>query len=633
MDRATSPYSLPIDLSAEPRFQLGPAWIDPSAHECTIGDKAERIQPQTLKVLVALHDRSGRVVTRDQLTDRCWDGRVVGEDVINRCISLLRRMATDNGCFKIETVPRAGYRLVETAPRSVRKHTAISAAAVAVAIAGLFGWIWLDRPAAKQGAPPAPVITVIPFSADSTDPAALQVARAAPVSLSHMLSESGLPIILADSRSKLPVKGDFVISGNVSRNGNALEATVQMNSIRDGTMAYSHDFHSPANQAADLPDRIGALIAAELAWTGAEMVLDRRHPLDPQVASELMKAISLTIERGDILRAYQIERHVAPLAPNSAIAQLSLAVDTGFAIDSIPRDERPDAVAIGLRAGDRARALAPEFGDVSTPWCLLHSPVRMLECEGRLRKAMQIDPSTSFVPGYISSLLFDAGRIDESVELARVSLANDPYKPAKLARMIRMFEASGDEADAASLFREATRLWPDDGRMRAARLMGLAEQGNDRGFEQFENAAADAGMIDSSRAGMLFAAKRKHDLPLARRACAGNGLKRLTLQLCMTTFADLGDLNGSYRIAGDLYPKPAGAAAADEQRAWLDHPDGFANPILSAPAGKAMRSDPRFLALAGRLGLLAYWRSGRLPDFCTKAHEPLCSRIAGRAGG
>jgi len=31
--------------------------------------------------------------------------------------------------------------------------------------------------------------------------------------------------------------------------------------------------------------------------------------------------------------------------------------------------------------------------------------------------------------------------------------------------------------------------------------------------------------------------------------------------------------------------------------------------------------------LAGKLGLLAYWRTRHLPDFCTKAHEPVCARI------
>src|SRR3954447_11920489 len=114
MDRPVSLETRRIDCSSELPFAVGRARIDPPAHEVRIRDKRTRIQPQTLKVLIALHDRIGEVVTRDELIDRCWDGRIVGEDVINRCISLLRRTA-ESGGFTIETVPCAGYRLVDGA--------------------------------------------------------------------------------------------------------------------------------------------------------------------------------------------------------------------------------------------------------------------------------------------------------------------------------------------------------------------------------------------------------------------------------------------------------------------------------------------------------------------------------------
>jgi DNA-binding winged helix-turn-helix (wHTH) protein len=116
MDRAVSLEARRVDLEVEPPFLIGPAWIDPLAHEITISGRSQRMQPQTMKVLIALHDRSGQVVTRHELVDRCWDGRIVGEDVINRSISLLRRSARGKGGFRIDTVPRAGYRLVETRP-------------------------------------------------------------------------------------------------------------------------------------------------------------------------------------------------------------------------------------------------------------------------------------------------------------------------------------------------------------------------------------------------------------------------------------------------------------------------------------------------------------------------------------
>lgn len=627
MDRPVSLESRRIDLAVEPAFQLGRARIDPPAHEISIGLKSARMQPQTLKVLIALHDKSGHAVTREELADRCWDSRVVGEDVVNRCISLLRRVAAKSGGFEIETIPRGGYRLNENHTFGRPKLAWIGVAAmITVAVAGMLLWAWPMRAPVRQGVPPAPVVTVVPFSTDSNDPVERQIAKAAPVSISHMLSESGLPIVVADSGSSA-AKGDFVISGNVHRSGDSIRTTVQMNGVRDGTMAFSHDFESTAAQSANLPDQIGALLAAELAWTGAEMVLDRRKPLDPQIASELMKAMGLTIENGDSLRAYQIDRRIAPMAPNSAIAQLTFAVDTGFSISSIPRAQRDEAVAMGRRASQRALALAPEFGDVYITWCLLHSPVRMIQCDARMRSAMRIDPSSSFVPGYLSSLLYDAGRIDESVELARVSLANDPYKPAKMARMIRMLEVSGKADEADSTYREATRLWPDNRRIRSGRMAGMAEAGNYDGIQRFANAGSDGGMFDAAPVEALIAAEHRHDLAQARRACRASNLKRFTRTLCTTILADLGDPDGSFAIAATLYPAWKALPGADEDRVWLDDPDGFETAILSAPAGKAMRADPRFLAIADKLGLLAYWRTTRLPDFCTGGHEPVCARI------
>ena len=38
-------------------------------------------------------ERGGAIVTRDELTMSCWDGRVVGEDAINRILSRLRTVA------------------------------------------------------------------------------------------------------------------------------------------------------------------------------------------------------------------------------------------------------------------------------------------------------------------------------------------------------------------------------------------------------------------------------------------------------------------------------------------------------------------------------------------------------------
>jgi tetratricopeptide (TPR) repeat protein len=251
----------------------------------------------------------------------------------------------------------------------------------------------------------------------------------------------------------------------------------------------------------------------------------------------------------------------------------------------------------------------------------------MIECDVRGRRALEVDSRSSFVPGYLSSLFEDAGRIDESLQFARQSLANDPYKPAKLARMIRLLEASGNSDQAERIYEEGRRLWPDSGRMRRSRLLGMAELGNYAALAAFADPVADAPMLDPAPFRALIAAQRTHGLPGAQRACDSKGLKPFMLTLCMAVLADLGDLDRSFAIAAVLYPAWHAAHGTDEDRLWLDNPGGFQTDPLTGPAARSMRSDPRFLELAQKVGLLAYWRSTRLPDFCAKAHEPVCARI------
>ena len=79
MDRPTTARALSIDLTAEPPFRIGAAEVFPLSRDARAGDHCERLQPQTLKVLLLLARHRGDVVTREELIERIWDGRFVGE--------------------------------------------------------------------------------------------------------------------------------------------------------------------------------------------------------------------------------------------------------------------------------------------------------------------------------------------------------------------------------------------------------------------------------------------------------------------------------------------------------------------------------------------------------------------------
>ena len=102
---------LPIDLSRESDFSLGVLQISPSTREVVRDGQRELLEPKATQVLVALHQAMGHVVSRDELIARCWDGRIVGDDAINRVIWRLRRLSEADTIFTIETIPKVGYRL------------------------------------------------------------------------------------------------------------------------------------------------------------------------------------------------------------------------------------------------------------------------------------------------------------------------------------------------------------------------------------------------------------------------------------------------------------------------------------------------------------------------------------------
>lgn len=101
-----------VELAHEPDFTLGRIEVRPSLREIAGAGWSETIDRRVMQVLVALARANGKVVSRDDLIEGCWDGVIVGDEAINRCISRLRKAAEASGnAFSIETLSRVGYRL------------------------------------------------------------------------------------------------------------------------------------------------------------------------------------------------------------------------------------------------------------------------------------------------------------------------------------------------------------------------------------------------------------------------------------------------------------------------------------------------------------------------------------------
>ncbi|MEO6436107.1 MAG: winged helix-turn-helix domain-containing protein [Tepidisphaeraceae bacterium] len=606
-----------IDLASERPFRVGRASIDPVSREATFNGQSERLQPQNLKVLVALARKRGKVVTRDELVDICWNGRFVGDDVINRAISTLRQFAEHVGGVSIETVPRSGYRLVETSSSLKRRQWVIGAIALVIlALAGIASLEWARRGIVR----PMPTFAVLPFAAASADPQERELASDARDAVAHALSQTEFRVRLASSRQEKDARAaDFAVSANVGESSGNIVATVRVEDVVHNVIVYSQVFEANRANAGDLPSRIGAQIAGSLGWTSSFVMLERSHPSDPAITAVLFGQTN----------SYQTVRQVAANAPHSAVAQIALGYGAAFVLADLPSGQRAEAAGVGRLAMKRVRVLAPGSSDADTLWCWLHSRVRLIECEDHLRAGMKSDPDSPWVGTFLADQLKDVGRTNEALALASNSLGHDPYVPGKIQLTLRMLEATGRRDEADGLYLNSRRWWPDDSVIFSGRVYGTMDRGDFEALARIIKDIEKTKLAPSFQPGLpVIAAIRANDVRKARKLCPVDQAGSFKRDLCMLAFARLGDNDNAFATAARIYPNRIGRTPAEEDKLWLESPRYGETDILMGPAAAALRRDPRYLDLARRLGLLAYWQSGRLPDFCQPPQrEPICSRL------
>jgi DNA-binding winged helix-turn-helix (wHTH) protein/Tol biopolymer transport system component len=94
------------------------------------------LTPKAVDTLVALIERAGHVVEKDELLHAVWNDTFVGEDTLAQNISTLRRVLGDDPSLPqfIATVPRRGYRFVASV-RAVSSQAPSEAPAVTLPIA------------------------------------------------------------------------------------------------------------------------------------------------------------------------------------------------------------------------------------------------------------------------------------------------------------------------------------------------------------------------------------------------------------------------------------------------------------------------------------------------------------------
>lgn len=354
-----------VRLADEPDFALGGIAVRPSLRELDYGNRKEQLEPRVMQVLVVLAGGRGAVVSRDELIERCWDGRIVGEAAINRCIWKLREISEASGeAFRIETIPRVGYRLMPADPDGIarnastnRKGTgrsrnlvrvaALLATIILVAVA-LLAYVFLR----SRGAPlphaakaSETSIAVLPFKNLSADRDAGYLAAGLQDEILTRLAKIGSLKVISrtsadqyeSSRENLPEIATklgvaTILEGSVQKSGDSVRINVQL--IRAATDAhlwaedYDRKIDDVLQVESDVAGKIASVLAAKV--TPAERKeLAARPTADPRAYDLYLRALVFAGKNNDDGRsqqtAVQLLDRATRLDPKFALAWAWLA--------------------------------------------------------------------------------------------------------------------------------------------------------------------------------------------------------------------------------------------------------------------------------------------------------------------
>jgi non-specific serine/threonine protein kinase len=106
------------------RFLFGPVVFNEQTLELTVNGHAVELERKPLEVLRHLLLHAGEVVTKDELAEACWPGRILSDTVLAKAVSRLRDGLADEQQALIKTLHGYGYRLV--APVQVEAVAAVA---------------------------------------------------------------------------------------------------------------------------------------------------------------------------------------------------------------------------------------------------------------------------------------------------------------------------------------------------------------------------------------------------------------------------------------------------------------------------------------------------------------------------
>ena len=618
-----------------------------------------RVEPRVMAVLTCLARHVGEVVTRDEFSAEVWGDRVVSDEALSRCISLLRHVLGDDLREPrfIRTIARIGYTLVPipmplppcaadpkdvplpSIPAAVSDATGAGAInppqsrvplrrpiLVAIVCVGIGGAISLayflrTRQADVEAPPPVTRLLVLPFDTrgaaglrgdmgiELADEIADSLAHVERLQISGRTSADTLAAAHTDAveaGQKLGV--DAVVNGEVAEQPGGVRATIRLTAVKDARVLWSRVYERQSADIFAAQSSIASAVARELMGLLKREEFSRAPSEEPE--SRDLEAYQLYLRgahqvrlRGEdsLRRAVDLFSAAARRDPKYARAQVGLA--SAYALlPSYSYEDPTEMYALAEKALDNADRLSHNrYESAGTRGYVGFMRGHWIEAETAFRTAIVADPNNPEVRQWYSQLLGAVGRIEAALAQARLAQEIDPLAPVVADRLFILHLWLGRDAEAASDTALAGELGLDEVAYPETKILLKFHQHQDAdAAEDLRSLMRSLNRSDAWVAPTIEAYRHPEKRPAA-------------IELLDRTLAAGGISARIYFGLMVLLDSPARAF-----RGFAALPDSDVNllELLFSADAAAVRREPAFGEFIRRRGIEAYWDRFGWPNSC-----------------
>jgi DNA-binding winged helix-turn-helix (wHTH) protein/TolB-like protein/Tfp pilus assembly protein PilF len=613
---------MPTKAELQAGFLLGDWEVFPETGIIRRGDVEVSPEPQTWRVLIALAERDGGLVTRDDLVDEVWNGRAVADDPINRAIREVRKCFGDSAkeSTYVQTLHKRGYRLLQPVqlleskiPDETSNDVMPGAsrnkwlAVVAIIIVGLLATVFIEM---GPKTPPVKSIAILPF-------ANLSGEESDEYLVSGFKEELVVMLASIEDMTVKPVRGDLgpietgeiakelgvesVLEGSLRREGDQLRISFRISKGAKG-VTHSGEVSGSVSELFVTQERLANKVRNELLGRSSQILITSR-PTDSRAYDSYMRGMYALQHRGDAQNlefavelfksAIQLDKDYGPSYLGLATAYALMPDYRRGATERQPGEWNELAKTTVDEGVKRDPTIETAAGSIYG--FVYHKQKDWQKSEAAHLKAVsgRIVDSNAF--NWYSRMLASVGRMDDALDMALRAVEIDPSSSVINSRIAIMYTWLEDSPKAHEYFQRANDLGARGTTHILAYAFLLARDGQLERAKSLAFAGVQMAGVTTDWIAPVFDAfddpeKAPTALAAIQRAASDD---QLAPQINLTVRTLLGDIDGAMQVTDLL----------------LAEGEAFEMDLLFIPELKALRQHPGFMPLLDKLNVTRYWAS------------------------